>query len=708
MKYLFILAVLISSLSCENIECIKKCQRVTISDALPVQFWVNGKQTFNEKEVDGIFRKCFCAPWTCDDNIKLQFSDTINTTYYIKVYDSNGDTLATTAFTKTTLSGRYLYSISFTPRSLGICNEDIQLVITDDSNVNYMANSNSSYSGWQNTGSGNYWFIPNYTTNSAYLRNTLSPAIGGEVLNRLTIDVASVSGTFTFKAYLSESGGSSRQEVVSSTVSAGVTSFDFTSEVPSSGSWDRIELYAEGLNGYTLVLNSVDLLTNILDISVQNNTFVGSLSPWTNVDTGNENWFYSASPTAAQVNLGAIFGDLSDDLRGVLNFTIPQDSTLSFSVTVVTTTGMDFDIELIFDDGSTSESLGTQSSVGTGVDQVLNFSGTLSTIDATHVTVRVTRTDTMIASDFRFRSISDIEIYDTVTIPNSSFASSSDWVNASSAEPWTVGSGTATFASQTPKFSTKYYTPGNSKNVERTLVIPTGVYTYDFKVYTTAITGGAQGVDFELQFFDSTGNSLENIASSIQASDGIEQFTGTFFNPGDYIVIRISSSLNLSGVTVFNVYEFNITGKSIPAKSDCLSIRETQEETVLISYSNHRDFADINSLNVSPDTEFFLRIPAIFFHENFPEEMEVIELSDSREIQLNAQVKATRELQVKHMPYYMHRKTKLALSHQFVEIDDLFWVKQNPYEITKGRNNFPLAKGSCVLTEKDYIKRNIL
>lgn len=143
-------------------------------------------------------------------------------------------------------------------------------------------------------------------------------------------------------------------------------------------------------------------------------------------------------------------------------------------------------------------------------------------------------------------------------------------------------------------------------------------------------------------------------------------------------------------------------------KSDCLDVKTSWSETVLITYSNSRNFASLNYTSVSPDPEFYIRIPAVFFQERFPEEDEVIELSNSRSIQLNAQVKAQRLLEVGPMPFYMHRKLKLVLKHQFVEIAAQEWVKEEPYEQQESNKKWPFRRALCWLTEKDYIIRNVL
>lgn len=50
-------------------------ERMLISDALPVQFWPEGCDTYNESENYGIHPICWIQPFTCDDEISIQFQD---------------------------------------------------------------------------------------------------------------------------------------------------------------------------------------------------------------------------------------------------------------------------------------------------------------------------------------------------------------------------------------------------------------------------------------------------------------------------------------------------------------------------------------------------------------------------------------------------------------------------------------------------------
>jgi hypothetical protein len=145
-------------------------------------------------------------------------------------------------------------------------------------------------------------------------------------------------------------------------------------------------------------------------------------------------------------------------------------------------------------------------------------------------------------------------------------------------------------------------------------------------------------------------------------------------------------------------------------KSDCLDIKPNHKESVLITYTNSasRNFAGINYADVSPDPEFQIRIPASFFHQRFPKEQEVMELSNSQSLQLNAELKVQKHLEVGPMPYYMHNKLLLILMHDFVTINGVQYVKEESYELLDSTRRNPMRQAKVWLTQKDYIVRNIL
>lgn len=144
--------------------------------------------------------------------------------------------------------------------------------------------------------------------------------------------------------------------------------------------------------------------------------------------------------------------------------------------------------------------------------------------------------------------------------------------------------------------------------------------------------------------------------------------------------------------------------------SDCLDIKTTHSESLLMEYSNHSNYAGIKYGNITPDPSFSLRIPAIFFETRFPQEGEDIELSGSQIIALNSELKEQRLLSTDRMPTYMHRKVALVLSHQFLYIDGTYWIKGSETYEKKEKSNKrdSLDMYSCWLTRQDFIARNIL
>lgn len=205
-------------------------------------------------------------------------------------------------------------------------------------------------------------------------------------------------------------------------------------------------------------------------------------------------------------------------------------------------------------------------------------------------------------------------------------------------------------------------------------------------------------VDFEI---------LDAIILKIYDDDGILLQSLPFTNTID-TVYSVSFSPSTYNICEQEIQLKIFRGSNELYKSDCLNISASHPETVEITYSNDRNFASLNYTLVTPDPEFSIRVPATFFHERFPEENEVIQLSNSRFIQLNSQVMAQRLLELAPMPYYMHRKLKLILKHQFVTIDFQDWVQSENYELVESNRRNPLKQAKVWLNEKDYILRNVL
>jgi hypothetical protein len=143
------------------------------------------------------------------------------------------------------------------------------------------------------------------------------------------------------------------------------------------------------------------------------------------------------------------------------------------------------------------------------------------------------------------------------------------------------------------------------------------------------------------------------------------------------------------------------------AQSDCQDIRVDQPNTILSNYRNHRNIFGLVYEDQSPDLDFYLRIPAIFYHQRFPKVEETMELSSSL-VSLNSTIRRQRRMDTDYLPYYFHEKIQLMLMHQFVTIYDREWVSQDEYDIAEGNKMYPLKTARIWISEKEFVQRNVL
>lgn len=174
---------------------------------------------------------------------------------------------------------------------------------------------------------------------------------------------------------------------------------------------------------------------------------------------------------------------------------------------------------------------------------------------------------------------------------------------------------------------------------------------------------------------------------------------------------RVGISLTLAGASGTFTIDSTTSTESVGtdeilAKSDCLDIRTEHKNTVYATYNYHRNYAGLIYADVSPAVNFFIRIPAIFFHQRFPEEDETILLTDQI-VTLNGTMRKQRLLDTDYLPYYFHEKLMLILK-QNVEIFDFVWTKQEGYEILEGDRRSPMKKAKVWLSRQDFVQRNTL
>ena len=275
---------------------------------------------------------------------------------------------------------------------------------------------------------------------------------------------------------------------------------------------------------------------------------------------------------------------------------------------------------------------------------------------------------------------------------NSSFTGS--WYNFGSGDTWSwtgseaeAGGSSFDSAALTQDFGQTY---------------PIGSY----KLVLDAVTFGFGNIQYTVRTFLNSTLAQDLFSGDINAvTEGDDVQVVYFTATAPFNRIRINAGTGTSVDTwIAGIFLYKLDDLK---KSDVVSLKDTQDCTTLIRYSNSKNFADIN-YQTSPPPTFNIRIPAIFNQERFPDEHEETDLSNSRIVRQTNQIKAQRLLEIGFMPFYMHKKLQLILAHDTIEIDGEEWIKTEPYEITDGNKRYPLRKAQVWLTNKNYIVRNIL
>jgi hypothetical protein len=279
-----------------------------------------------------------------------------------------------------------------------------------------------------------------------------------------------------------------------------------------------------------------------------------------------------------------------------------------------------------------------------------------------------------------------------------SLPSLSDFTNdGGSGDPWTLGA--------TPSIATSALGTSSEGLIEDFAFIPGVQYTLVVNFTNTNNTAGLFTVAVSdssdvVQFSESTSGG----GTGANVSDALI-FTATASTTRIRITLTFAGSSQTTTITSL-VGTRSIGTEQELAKSDCLHILTEHKNTVYASYTYHRNYAGLVYSDISPAIVFKIRIPAIFFHQRFPEEDETILLTD-QVVTLNGTMRKQRLLETDYLPYYFHEKIMLILK-QNVEIFDFTWVKQEAYQITEGNRKSPLKIAKVWLSRQDFVQRNVL
>lgn len=237
------------------------------------------------------------------------------------------------------------------------------------------------------------------------------------------------------------------------------------------------------------------------------------------------------------------------------------------------------------------------------------------------------------------------------------------------------------------------------------------------------LMGETYSFDYDVTLTDpssNTGSLLINLydgSFNILASHAIYNFTpgnltGTaLLTPSAntaYVGIRLITLDGGTEVTVdVNSVTFNSSGDTVIKKSDCLDVKESHDCTKLIEYSNESDFDGIVYSDISPRPVFYLRIPAILFEEDNPQEQEDLVLSNGVIVTLRQEIQEKRLLETGYMPNYMHKKLQKVLMHESITIDGEGWKRRDAYE-SNPIKKYALKRASVLLTKYNSVLKNTI
>lgn len=151
---------------------------IRLSNALPVQWWINGQPVYNEKILNepGIDRKYFFQIFNSSDPINTQFmvDEGEAANHYLRIYDEDSNLLATLPFVSVAVN---VYYLSFVPEDLDITNDCVKLKIVTLTFEN--GDFENSLLPWTNEAPGDEdWTWGNVLFDESYATVTLAGSIG--------------------------------------------------------------------------------------------------------------------------------------------------------------------------------------------------------------------------------------------------------------------------------------------------------------------------------------------------------------------------------------------------------------------------------------------------------------------------------------------------------------------------------------------------
>lgn len=141
------------------------------------------------------------------------------------------------------------------------------------------------------------------------------------------------------------------------------------------------------------------------------------------------------------------------------------------------------------------------------------------------------------------------------------------------------------------------------------------------------------------------------------------------------------------------------------AYTDVLDIKKVHPMTRLLRYSHPSNFQGI--IYSGYDFDFYIRVPGAFRVQNNPMTVEDLPLNSGRIVTLVQDIQRKQMLQMDFQPDFLIYKTQLALMHDVIEIDGMFWKRRDGFN-DQPIDRFELKRSNVLLTRYNSAIKNVV
>jgi len=195
---------------------------IKVPKGLPVKFWVEGEQTFNEKEQYGVDKHYYLQKYPCDKQLTIQVQDDAVRGYNVKVVES-ATVYHYVPMTREEKGGTYIYTATFTMNSIGVCEKCVSIEIVAIETV-----INGTLSDENDAITGNMLVITDVFEVSGTLTDAndgISGSVTWNTFNSASFGLNPSPCAFVYTLYWSGTWGTGTQMYWDATLSTPVTGY---------------------------------------------------------------------------------------------------------------------------------------------------------------------------------------------------------------------------------------------------------------------------------------------------------------------------------------------------------------------------------------------------------------------------------------------------------------------------------------------------